>query len=85
MVFLKEEFEKAKKKYPVFRNKDINSPPKIISQKGGIKKIKELLDLDYSVKEIGSIFGVEGVSVYRYVYTRGYNVTKLKNIKMEML
>lgn len=85
MVLLKEEFEKAKKKYPLFRNNDINSPPKIISQKGGIKKIKELLDLDYSVKEIGNIFGVEDASVYRYVYTRGYNVTKLKNIKMEML
>lgn len=85
MVLLKEEFEKAKKKYPVFRNNDIDSPPKIISQKGGIKKIKELLDLDYSVKEIGSIFGVEDTSVYRYVYTRGYNVTQLKNVKMEML
>jgi len=85
MVLLKEEFEKAKKKYPVFRNNDIDSPPKIISQKGGIKKIKELLDLDYSVKEIGSIFGVEDASVYRYVYTRGYNVTQLKNVKMEML
>lgn len=85
MVLLKEEFEKAKKKYPLFRNNDINSPPKIISQKGGIKKIKKLLDLEYSVKEIGNILGVEDASIYRYVYTRGYNVTQLKNIKMEML